>query len=183
MKENKQCIYPGCTELAVRNSYCRTHDNLLSAERHRRRYHLLNGKIFDCICEGCGAAFKGTSNHSKFCDRCKSNYRKSVSIGEYKGRNVNGSRIDEHRMIAKSKNLIKDRFDVVHHLDGDKSNNNPGNLVVLRLADHGRLHSYLLNELAKNQHKTIAQLSWEFIWQNEIPYCFCNAVPDDFELN
>lgn len=35
---------------------------------------------------------------------------------------------------------LADGFDV-HHMDGDHSNNDPGNLVLIEAADHMRLHS------------------------------------------
>lgn len=31
----------------------------------------------------------------------------------------------------------------VHHIDGDKANNNPGNLLLLTAADHHKLNHFL----------------------------------------
>lgn len=39
--------------------------------------------------------------------------------------------------------LTKDQ--VIHHLDFNRSNNHPSNLIVLSIADHGRLHNWINN--------------------------------------
>lgn len=47
----------------------------------------------------------------------------------------------EHRTVAEQKigrSLTKN--DIVHHLDGDKENNNPDNLVVITRAEHSKIH-------------------------------------------
>ena len=52
-----------------------------------------------------------------------------------------GKRVPEHRLIA---SLVLGRpleeGEMVHHLDLDRSNNTPDNLVVVNAAEHGRFH-------------------------------------------
>ena len=119
-----------------------------------------------------------TINQTKFCPTCRAKIsEQSQNNTKYIAKKNNGIKVDEHRQIAKQVGAITQKNDVVHHMDGNKANNDPSNLVVLSLADHGRLHAHLRVEQLRQPDKTIAQLSWEFIWQNFIPYCFCNEVP------
>lgn len=59
------------------------------------------------------------------------------------GKDENGKRItkDEHRYIMEQYLGRKlERWEVVHHKDGDKSNNSIKNLEVLSLSKHSKLH-------------------------------------------
>jgi hypothetical protein len=52
----------------------------------------------------------------------------------------------EHVLVAEGilgRQLRED--EIVHHIDGDKLNNDPGNLMVLRRADHSRAHTTIDN--------------------------------------
>jgi hypothetical protein len=44
-----------------------------------------------------------------------------------------------HRSSEWLKNALKDGFDV-HHMDGDHSNNDPSNLILIEHVDHMGLH-------------------------------------------
>lgn len=47
----------------------------------------------------------------------------------------------EHRVVAEQKiGRPLGRGEVVHHIDGDKHNNHPDNLLVISQADHLRVH-------------------------------------------
>lgn len=63
----------------------------------------------------------------------------------------------EHIFVLEQANIdIPDGFEV-HHLDGDRSNNNLGNLIVLSSSDHTKLHNWMrlcglnLKELRENR--------------------------------
>lgn len=61
-----------------------------------------------------------------------------------KGKDENGKRIliDEHRYVME-KHLGRKlkRNEIVHHIDGNKSNNNIENLTIMSLSEHARLHA------------------------------------------
>ncbi len=74
--------------------------------------------------------------------KCKKNtYKKSFGM-------------HEHRRIAQEKlgrKLLPDEH--VHHIDGDKHNNNPENLIVMTRAEHAREHSRIRNGRAIQKAK------------------------------
>lgn len=49
--------------------------------------------------------------------------------------------VAQHRLVAESKlgRMLND-YEVVHHIDKNKTNNNPKNLMVLTNSDHMKLH-------------------------------------------
>jgi HNH endonuclease len=60
----------------------------------------------------------------------------------YRDISVGGRKIAEHRAVVERRDGRKlTSAEVVHHVDGDKSNNSPENLVVVTRAEHRRLHS------------------------------------------
>lgn len=59
----------------------------------------------------------------------------------YKAKKIDGKRIDEHRYIMEQYLGRKlDRYEVVHHKNGDKRDNRIENLEVMPLAEHTRMH-------------------------------------------
>lgn len=60
---------------------------------------------------------------------------------KYKAVKVNGQKMDLHRLIVERRIGRKLFFnEVVHHVDGDPSNNNSDNLVVMSRSEHSSLH-------------------------------------------
>lgn len=60
---------------------------------------------------------------------------KKHPLGDKKGR------VWYHRHVASvSRGKWLEPHEVVHHLDGDKSNNSPSNLTIVSRAHHGHLH-------------------------------------------
>jgi len=55
---------------------------------------------------------------------------------------VDGRKIAEHRHVVEQREGRKlARGEVIHHVDGNKSNNSPENLLIVTRAEHRRLHS------------------------------------------
>ena len=60
----------------------------------------------------------------------------------YQAVKIGGVKHDLHRLIAEQtigRPLTSN--EVVHHIDGNKQNNDPANLVVLTRAEHSKLHA------------------------------------------
>ena len=80
----------------------------------------------------------------------KKNYKPYVMIGGYKYIYMpehpycTKRYVAEHRIVME-KHLGRYLTDneVVHHLNGNKTDNNIGNLIVLSISDHSKLHSYM----------------------------------------
>lgn len=63
-------------------------------------------------------------------------------MAEYRAIKVDGKKVDEHRHIMEEhlgRTLGVD--EVVHHKDGDKTNNDIENLEVISRSEHSRLHT------------------------------------------
>jgi len=64
-----------------------------------------------------------------------------ISGKYYKAVKIDGEKRDLHRVIAEQRlgRKLKPN-EVVHHIDGDKLNNDPDNLCVMTRGEHARLH-------------------------------------------
>ena len=63
-------------------------------------------------------------------------------MDKYKALKINGKRIDEHRyLIQLALGRPLESNEIVHHKDGNKSNNDLSNLEVLQRSEHSRMHT------------------------------------------
>jgi len=53
-----------------------------------------------------------------------------------------GTTIDEHRIIMNAEKMGNNN--VVHHIDGNKKNNNPKNLKIMTRKEHSRMHMKII---------------------------------------
>lgn len=60
---------------------------------------------------------------------------------KYKTLKLGGASVYEHRVVVENTLGRKLREnEIVHHIDGNKRNNDPSNLVVMTRAEHSRIH-------------------------------------------
>ena len=65
----------------------------------------------------------------------------------YKMTYKDGKNVREHVLIAEEKIGRKlKKNEVVHHMDGDKMNNNPENLTVVTRGEHAKIHANVLDK-------------------------------------
>lgn len=110
-------------------------------------------------CTGCGITFdrrpkhihKGTVNH--FCSHdCKTRHSRA-NLGLYRGYRyvmVDGRKVFEHRIIMErilGRALMPN--EVVHHINGVPTDNDPANLQVMTRSEHSALHA-AVGRWAKN---------------------------------
>ncbi len=101
-------------------------------------------------CEYCDKEFYSTRN--KFCSqKCVYEYRKAHNTHKiyyengYKVKYINGynkkGNVKEHRYIMEQYigRKLKPE-EIVHHIDGDKTNNEISNLKIMTRGEHSRLH-------------------------------------------
>lgn len=65
-------------------------------------------------------------------------------------RALGGTHILEYRLVAEQK--LQRRLaenEIVHHINGDVTDNSPGNLEILTQSDHARLHSATMGQRSK----------------------------------
>lgn len=63
-------------------------------------------------------------------------------MDKYKALKVNGKRIDEHRyLMQQALGRPLQSNEIVHHKDGNKSNNDLSNLEVLQRSEHSKMHA------------------------------------------
>ena len=115
-------------------------------------YHLSTRKPTEYRpCAYCGKeiAITTTNKQKKFCDtKCACAYKRArdrkptVGVGGYKYVwFADGSGQKEHRYIMEQKLGRKlKRNEVVHHIDGDRTNNDISNLIVMSRGEHSALH-------------------------------------------
>lgn len=79
-------------------------------------------------------------------------------MNKYKAIKINGKKHDEHRWIMEQVLGRKLRFnEVVHHKDGDKSNNNLDNLEILSRSEHSAMHmtGRVVSDVTRNKLKAM----------------------------
>lgn len=76
-------------------------------------------------------------------------------------RSTNNGAVFEHILIAEKKiGRYLAKGEIVHHIDGDKTNNSPDNLLVCTRSEHVKIHMSAVTEVFR-QGKQIAELEKE----------------------
>jgi len=147
-------------------------------ERSKKRNAMGIRTRYQKTCPVCKEPYTVTRKSSRLCVSCfRKSQRKNKATTDYR---FSGKNDYKHRIIAEKtlkRTLTEDEN--THHLDGNKSNNKKENLIVLRRADHTRLHRHLEIELAIQQippenkeglASTLRALALSFLLEKEIPF-------------
>jgi hypothetical protein len=98
-------------------------------------------KPVELTCDGCGTRFTrkiSEVNDSNFCSRACYDESRRAEMTNYP---KIGAR-HEHRIVAEQMlGRALQTGEVVHHIDGDKLNNDPSNIEVMTASAHARLHA------------------------------------------
>lgn len=105
-------------------------DDLLGAELAKRGYPARLG-----ICHKCNEDYY-TFGFGPFCSNRCAQFKTGDNGSGYLRCTVNGKRDYIHRHSIKAKKGF-----IVHHINGDKSDNRPGNLEVMTQAQHCKEHA------------------------------------------
>lgn len=118
------------------------------------------GNKVEIICDNCGSLFlmhrcylKRDRKH-RFCSkRCEADFRRlnntvnsyrggTIAQNGYKYIEIDGVQREEHRVIMErilGRPLHSD--EIVHHINGDKLDNRPENLMITTRSEHRKLHA------------------------------------------
>jgi hypothetical protein len=118
-----------------------------------------------CACE-CGGR-TSLNRHSQPNRYIHGHNRRGTSVGWQEGGywyfRIDGRNIAFHRWVAEQtlgRPLARD--EVVHHVNGDKLDNDPDNVVVLTRAEHQRLHACRPRSRWTSEEKTRARALHKF---------------------
>ena len=105
---------------------------------------------------------------------------------QYKAIRVNGVKYDEHRYIMEQHLGRKlTRYEVVHHINGDKRDNRLENLEVVSLSDHsrnhtiGRKHSDETRQLLSIKNKGRINKACRKLLDTDVEYIRQHYIPRD----
>jgi len=152
-------------------------------ERAKQRYLEKGHTIYHKQCAACGDNYISQRKGSRLCQECNV-LRKSISNNcdnnyEYMGwlKNDHGGKSNRyaHRELAES--ILGRKLktgEVVHHIDGDNTNNITGNLLVVTRSAHSKLHEFLKEQVVvcikQNKNFNIISLTELYFSEQNISY-------------
>lgn len=150
------CSFEDCKKKHFGKGYCKTHYSRFIELKHRTKIKVKKAsKSYYFTCMNCNKKFNRQNKKPKFCCRmCSSQYRKKPFIIKKGYRKIlihNHVRADKHgyvfeHIVILEQKLKRNLFpkEVCHHVDGNKLNNDPNNLINFKdHASHQAFHRKL----------------------------------------
>lgn len=167
----KTCIVDGCNlEVTANRRYCRFHYLQRHREQSRKNYNKGRYTTYKGICMLCNKAFYGFRKDQLFCSRScylKANRLTSMNASNNYEPAGGGGYCFKHRKLAEQKlNRALTYNEIVHHLDGNATNNEYSNLIVLSRSDHTKLHAFLIRYKINVLKEHLSDISEK--WNNQI---------------
>ena len=131
--------------------------NVRLFEMGERYYFKKNSNIkfrttYPLVCTECGLEYEGWRREQLFCSReC---YKKSAKKYSFESNERYLDRTIHNKLAEEVYGRELDYNEVVHHLNGDVTDNRLSNLVVLSRSVHGALHMYLRIQNALMENST-----------------------------
>lgn len=156
-------------EILLKNKQYRLeHADQIKAQKRESRK--INGYGKE-ICAVCGEEFIKRGCKQRICKKCRAIRAESLGLKSTTYHNTRKG--SAHRIVLKeagilTEDLIRQGY-AVHHMDGNRRNNELDNLVTLKLGDHTRLHTLINNEWIDHQSMTLRELSELVIAKYNIP--------------
>ena len=136
------CSEPDCGKKILAKRMCSQHYQQQITKQQKTNF---------CAC-GCGGKTKYkflNGHHTKFFSSEEQSRRGKMNNGDTQRKKFDGVTTGyrkhrgrhKHRIVAEEmlgRPLLPE--EVVHHIDHDKTNNDPSNLQIMTRADHARLH-------------------------------------------
>ena len=132
-------------------------------------------------CVVCGCLFIKTNNKQDHCKSCRNKLQSFMKVSN----DIEYHRTSDHSTVHR--NLVKQngwellKTDVVHHIDGDRRNNDESNLLVLNIVDHNKLHRFIAEERFKGSTETLKELALRFLIESGVPYGY-GKPPTELEI-
>lgn len=136
------CSAPDCNKKVLAKGLCSQHYQQVLAEKQKTNL---------CAC-GCGEKTKYKfvhGHHTKLFSSEEQSRRGKMNNGDTQRKRFDGVTTGYRKHLGRHKHRIAAEEmlgrlllpgEIVHHIDHDKTNNDPSNLQVMTQAEHARLH-------------------------------------------
>ncbi len=141
----KICIECGENPRTTGRRYCRPCYLERKRQQAKKRFAENGRYTYTKVCKACKKEYKACKKSQKFCSKCWK-LRSKLAREEFekeKSQCYGGHSIVYKEIVENILGRPLEYGEVVHHLDGNPSNNELNNLIVMTVSAHIRLHKFL----------------------------------------
>lgn len=150
-------------------------------KREKAREHYLKHGKGTGVCCYCGVVYTKTNRVQYCCQDCRSKITSMIKVSDDTTYQIASNNSLVHRNLVKQNGWELSTTDVVHHIDGDRRNNDESNLLVLNIVDHNRLHRFIAEERFRGSTETLKELALRFLIESGAPYGY-GKPPTELEI-